>query len=66
MCIETVFSWILNNKTWIFDGIGTSITSLLLGGIISIISYFFGQKHCLERIIKLQNLIIDYKNYENF
>ncbi len=54
---------LINNKEWLFDGFGTNLIVLLLGWGISAFSYSKGQKHEIEKIVKLQNLIIDYKKH---
>ena len=54
---------IIKNKDWLFDGIGTGITTLIFGFLISKFSYEKAQKHTIERIVKLQNLVIDYKKH---
>lgn len=42
-------NYISNNAHWIFEGIGTNIVSLIIGGIIG---YFVGAKKTLRQVQK--------------
>lgn len=61
MNFEKIIELLINNKEWLFDGLVTNILVLLLGYGISAVSYNKGQKHEIEKIVKLQNLVIDFK-----
>lgn len=57
---EIIFNWLVENKTWFFDGVGSTLVNIFIGIAISIISYSFGKKSCLREIIKHENMTIDY------
>lgn len=63
--LQNIKVFLSSNKTWIFDGVGTNLISVFFGWIISHFSYEKGQKNCLERIIRMQNLNIDFNKFIN-
>lgn len=63
MNFEKIIEFLIKNKEWLFDGLVTNILVLLLGYVISTVSYNKGQKHEIEKIVKLQNLVIDFKKH---
>ena len=65
MNFEKFIELLIKNKEWLFDGLVTNILVLLLGYVISTVSYNKGQKHEIEKIVKLQNLVIDFKKHDD-
>lgn len=63
MNFEKIIEFLIKNKEWLFDGLVTNILVLLLGYVISTVSYNKGQKHEIEKIVKLQNLVINFKKH---